>query len=229
MEPILFYGVPEGCSFGSIVALEWLRKPYRLCRIQMPEVVSSDDYRRINPVGETPSLLTASGSVISQSMAILHHFAAAGIDRGSASRRAQPSSTGSTKCWRSSTPASSKPSARSGTRSSTAPKGRGRTLCSHSAGRRWRRRMPTSRHGLAIVRGCWESAVVWRMPTSPASRAGPTFTRPSTGATTRACSGSTSDCRTIRRYISRMPSRSSRRPEPPALSRGMSAWLKRLS
>jgi glutathione S-transferase len=83
MEPILFYGVPEGCSFGSIVALEWLGKPYRLCRIQMPEVVSSDDYRRINPVGETPSLLTASGSVISQSMAILHHFAAAGIDRGS--------------------------------------------------------------------------------------------------------------------------------------------------
>jgi glutathione S-transferase len=82
MEPILFYGVPEGCSFGSIVALEWLGKPYRLCRIQMPEVVSSDDYRRINPVGETPSLMTASGSVISQSMAILHHLAARGIDRG---------------------------------------------------------------------------------------------------------------------------------------------------
>ncbi|GMU06544.1 hypothetical protein [Corallococcus caeni] len=26
--PILFYGVPSGCSFGSIVALEWLGRPY---------------------------------------------------------------------------------------------------------------------------------------------------------------------------------------------------------
>ena len=42
------------------MALEWLGRPYRLCRIEMPEVVSSDDYRRINPVGETLSLLTAS-------------------------------------------------------------------------------------------------------------------------------------------------------------------------
>jgi glutathione S-transferase len=82
MQPVLFYGVPEGCSFGSIVALEWLGQPYRLCRIQMPEVVSSDDYRRINPVGETPSLLTASGAVISESMAILNHLGASGIDQG---------------------------------------------------------------------------------------------------------------------------------------------------
>ena len=36
MTPILFYGVPSGCSFGSIVALEWLRQPYHLCRIDMP-------------------------------------------------------------------------------------------------------------------------------------------------------------------------------------------------
>jgi len=36
MNPILFYGVPEGCSFGAIVALEWSGLPYQLCRIQMP-------------------------------------------------------------------------------------------------------------------------------------------------------------------------------------------------
>ena len=42
------------------MALEWLGRPYMLCRIAMPEVVSGDDYRRINPVGETPSLMTAS-------------------------------------------------------------------------------------------------------------------------------------------------------------------------
>lgn len=78
MKPILlFYGVPEGCSFGAIVALEWSGLPYQLCRIQMPEVVSSEAFKRINPVGETPSLRTAHGRFVSQSMAILHHIGAA--------------------------------------------------------------------------------------------------------------------------------------------------------
>jgi glutathione S-transferase len=76
MHPILFYGVPEGCSLGSIVALEWSGQPYRLCRVQMPEVVSGADYRRLNPVGETPSLMTGRGDVISESMAILNHIGA---------------------------------------------------------------------------------------------------------------------------------------------------------
>lgn len=67
MKPILlFYGVPEGCSFGAIVALEWSGLPYQLCRIQMPEVVSSEAFKRINPVGETPSLRTADGRFVSQ-------------------------------------------------------------------------------------------------------------------------------------------------------------------
>ncbi|MGF1628464.1 MAG: glutathione S-transferase family protein [Kiloniellaceae bacterium] len=82
MLPILFYGVPEGCSFGSIVALEWTGRPYRLCRIQMPEVVSGDAYRRINPVGETPSLMTGRGDVISESTAILNHIGATALDSG---------------------------------------------------------------------------------------------------------------------------------------------------
>lgn len=78
----LFYGVPSGCSFGSIVALEWLGQPYRLTRIGMPEEVTGEDYRRINAVGETPSLLTPDGQVISESMAILNHIGARGIERG---------------------------------------------------------------------------------------------------------------------------------------------------
>ena len=81
MEPILFYGVPSGCSFGSIVALEWLGIPYKLCRIEMPEVVTSDAYRRINPVGETPTLMTSNGALVSESMAILNHLATAGIEK----------------------------------------------------------------------------------------------------------------------------------------------------
>ena len=76
MHRILFYGVPEGCSFGSIVALEWSGLPYQLCRIDMPDVVSSEVFRRINPVAETPSLRTADGRQVNQSMAILQHIGA---------------------------------------------------------------------------------------------------------------------------------------------------------
>jgi glutathione S-transferase len=86
MTPILFYGVPSGCSFGSIVALEWLGMPYQLCRIEMPEVASTERYRRINPIGETPSLITAAGDVLSQSLAILHHLGAAELAPGDRER-----------------------------------------------------------------------------------------------------------------------------------------------
>nr|QLH55520.1 glutathione S-transferase [Myxococcus sp.] len=80
--PTLFYGIPSGCSFGSIVALEWLGRPYQLCRIAMPEDVTSSAYRRINPVGETPALMTGEGSFIRESMAILNHLGARGVDTG---------------------------------------------------------------------------------------------------------------------------------------------------
>lgn len=90
MVPILFYGVPEGCSFGSIVALEWLGRPYRLCRVAMPEVVSGAEYRRLNPVGETPTLLTEGGEVISESVAILNHIGAHAIDAGLAFPQGSP-------------------------------------------------------------------------------------------------------------------------------------------
>jgi len=82
MTPILFYGIPSGCSFGSIVALEWLGEPYRLSRIQMPEVVQSEAFRRVNPVGETPSLKTGDGHIISESLAIMNHLGARGIAKG---------------------------------------------------------------------------------------------------------------------------------------------------
>ena len=90
MHPILFYGVPEGCSFGSIIALEWLGEPYQLCRIAMPEVVSSADFKRINPMGETPALVTASGEIISESMAILNHIGARAIGSGLAFAQGTP-------------------------------------------------------------------------------------------------------------------------------------------
>lgn len=76
MEPVLFYGVPQGCSFGSIVALEWLAQPYRLCRISMPDDMQGPLYARLNPVRETPVLLTVDGHALSESAAILQHLVA---------------------------------------------------------------------------------------------------------------------------------------------------------
>jgi len=90
MDPILFYGVPEGCSFGAIVALEWAGKPYRLCRIQMPEQVSGEAYKRLNRLGETPTLITAGGAVFSQSQAILHHIAGTSDDPRMGPKPGQP-------------------------------------------------------------------------------------------------------------------------------------------
>ncbi len=71
MEPVLFYGVPQGCSFGSIVALEWLGLPYRLCRVEMLEHPWNPLFARINPLNKTPALLTESDQPVSESLAIL--------------------------------------------------------------------------------------------------------------------------------------------------------------
>lgn len=78
MEPVLFYGVPLGCSFGAIVTLEWSGRPYRLCRIEMPRDLHSELFGRVNPLRETPALLTAAGDLLNQSAAIAQHLASPG-------------------------------------------------------------------------------------------------------------------------------------------------------
>lgn len=82
MEQVLFYGVPHGCSFGSIVALEWINQPYRLCRIDMLDPGKDAIYSRVNPLRETPALLTPENALLSESLAILQHVAAQDLGRG---------------------------------------------------------------------------------------------------------------------------------------------------
>ena len=83
MEPVLLYGVPQGCSFGSIVALEWLGQPYRLCRIKMMEDdMQSDLYARFHPGRKTPALMLEDGTVLTESAAILQNIAFRGISKG---------------------------------------------------------------------------------------------------------------------------------------------------
>lgn len=70
MEPVLFYGFPAGSSMGLVAALEWLGKPYKLCRIDMLGEMREPPYKRINPRVETPSFVTDEGVVLTETMAI---------------------------------------------------------------------------------------------------------------------------------------------------------------
>ena len=55
---------------GLVAALEWLGKPYRLCRVGMLGEMLSPSYARINPRHETPALITDRGDVLTETMAI---------------------------------------------------------------------------------------------------------------------------------------------------------------
>ena len=70
MEPVLLYGFPAGSSMGLVAALEWLGKPYRLCRVDMLGEMRDPSYARINPRHETPAFITDRGEVLTETMAI---------------------------------------------------------------------------------------------------------------------------------------------------------------
>lgn len=70
MEPILLYGFPSGSSMGLVAALEWLGRPYRLCRVDMLGEMREPSYGRINPRHETPVLITDAGEPLTETMAI---------------------------------------------------------------------------------------------------------------------------------------------------------------
>jgi glutathione S-transferase len=55
---------------GLVAALEWLGRPYRLCRVDMLGEMLSPSYARINPRHETPALITDQGDVLTETMAI---------------------------------------------------------------------------------------------------------------------------------------------------------------
>lgn len=80
MEPILLYGFPSGSSMGLVAALEWLGKPYRLCRVDMFGEMREPPYRRINPRVETPAFITDAGRVLTETMAIALWLAARDSD-----------------------------------------------------------------------------------------------------------------------------------------------------
>lgn len=81
MDPILIYGFPMGSSMGLVAALEWLGKPYRLCRVDMLGEMRSASYARINPRHETPAFITGQGAVLTETLAIAAWLEARDIER----------------------------------------------------------------------------------------------------------------------------------------------------
>jgi glutathione S-transferase len=75
LEPILIYGFPLGSSMGLVAALEWLGKPYRLCRVDMLGEMREPSYARINARHETPALITDQGQPLTETMAIANWLA----------------------------------------------------------------------------------------------------------------------------------------------------------
>lgn len=89
MNPVLFYGVPSGCSMGSVIALEWLAQPYQLSRIEMMETPWDEVYARFNPRMKTPALLLEDGEPLTESVAILLHIARRGAKSGRGSQQGE--------------------------------------------------------------------------------------------------------------------------------------------
>ncbi|WP_321884058.1 glutathione S-transferase family protein [Burkholderia cepacia] len=78
MKPIVFFS-PGGCSLGAVVAAEWSGQDYKLCQIPLGDEAASRSYRRINPLGQTPSMRIGD-KVLGQSLAVLRHIAAKSSD-----------------------------------------------------------------------------------------------------------------------------------------------------
>ncbi|MBC7538490.1 MAG: glutathione S-transferase family protein [Bacteriovorax sp.] len=79
--PVLFY-IPGTCAFGSIVALEWLGMPFRLCRLDGTSI-KLEAYLKLNPLSQVPVFKSKDG-VLAESAAILQHIGFLGLDKGMA-------------------------------------------------------------------------------------------------------------------------------------------------
>ena len=55
---------------GLVASLEWLGKPYRLCRVDMLGEMREPSYAQLNARHETPALVTDDGRVLTETMAI---------------------------------------------------------------------------------------------------------------------------------------------------------------
>lgn len=69
MKDTTLFIIPGACSFGSMVALEWLAKPYQV-GITTPEIRSSKEFKTINPLGKVGALKDGD-NLVAENIAIL--------------------------------------------------------------------------------------------------------------------------------------------------------------
>lgn len=81
MNPILLYGIPAGSSMGLVAALEWLGKPYLLCRVDMLGEMREASFASVNARHETPVLITEGGLPLTETMAIARWLEARDTER----------------------------------------------------------------------------------------------------------------------------------------------------
>lgn len=72
MKYTTLFIIPGACSFGSMLALEVLNKPYQIC-ITNAEIRASEAFRKINPLGRVGTLVDGNYSVY-ENLAILFYL-----------------------------------------------------------------------------------------------------------------------------------------------------------
>lgn len=83
MEPLLFYR-PGTCALAEMIVLEWLGRPYRLCRVSKADT-ASPAYLAINPNGTVPAMRFGD-LVLYENNALLAHLADTHPESGLAPR-----------------------------------------------------------------------------------------------------------------------------------------------
>lgn len=74
MPPLIFYYAPTSCSLASHIALEESGLTFKASRIRLHDPDSVVAWRRTNPSGSVPALLS-DGRLLAENVAILDHVA----------------------------------------------------------------------------------------------------------------------------------------------------------
>lgn len=69
-EPLLYY-IPGTCALAELICLEWIGKPYRLCKLTR-EDRQSETYLSINPHGAVPAMRFGDRMMVENAALLLH-------------------------------------------------------------------------------------------------------------------------------------------------------------
>lgn len=70
---LVYFYTPGTCSVAGMVALEWVGRPYQLCRVD-GKARQSDNFKRINPQAKVPAMVV-DGHFLAENAAVLPRIA----------------------------------------------------------------------------------------------------------------------------------------------------------